>query len=79
MKNYKMRDRRNVRPGRAFMLSASPRARRAHAPEHRWQRSLRLGAVDSADSAFGARSASGEDPYYYYCYYYHYYYYYYYY
>ena len=65
-----MRDRRNVRPGRPFMLSGSPRARRAHAPEHRWQRSLRLGAVDSADSADSARSGEGRGAYYYYHYYY---------
>ena len=46
-----MRDRRNVRQGLRFMLIGSPQAQRAHAPGHRWGRWLRVGAVDSSDSA----------------------------
>ncbi len=61
----KMMDRRNVRQGLAFMLSGSPRAKRAHAPEHRWQLCYRAGAVDSADSGDSARSGEGRPAYYY--------------
>ena len=64
----KMRERRNVRQGRPLMLIGSPLAQRAHAPEHRWQRCLRVGAADSADSADSARYGEGEDAYYYYYY-----------
>ena len=64
-----MRDRRNVRQGRPFMLIGRPWVERAHAPEHRWQRCLRVGAVDSADSAESAGSGEGGDAYYYYYYY----------
>ncbi len=63
-----MRDRRNVRQGRRFMLIGSPQAQRAHAPGHRWGRWLRVGAVDSSDSADSARYGAAEGAYYYYYY-----------
>ena len=63
-----MRARRNVRQGRALMLSGSPRVKRAHARNDRWQRCYRAGAVGAVDSADSARYGEGGGAYYYYFY-----------